>query len=525
MINRNLILVLGTIALPLLSEAAPKTTKLKKASKDKPNVIFIYADDMGKGMLSAYGQKIIETPNMDRLINQGVQFSHAHGCHYSAPARASLITGYSDLHKGHWQKTGGNKYCVLDTTLIAPIEAKLNAETVRLPEGEHYLADVFNEAGYMTGQIGKIDYGFLSSREQVKEHGWQYFYGFLDHGRCHAFYPPFLFENDKIVMIEGNTRADSGVTTTDYHTTSSYLKRMDMTGKKQYSQDLFNDKIKDFLHQNKDNRFFLYHPTQLPHGPVAVPAIDPRVANDPGLTTLEKEYATMVLMLDDVVGMIIKEVEDLGLADKTMIILSSDNGHEIYYESHRLAEKSCDNRTKENFDNYLNVYRADAVGDTFRGTMDMAGDKRSNFQGGICVPLTYYFPSQLKPYTCGEVVSNYDLINTMADMLGVKISKEKEGTSYYPLLFDSTKRLPEDRFVLNDSYEGPTIIRNDGWKLRYCNVAEKYQLFNVRDDINETVDLATQYPDIVSELREILIDKVEVTTCRVKPYIDLKKKK
>lgn len=479
----------------------------------KPNVILIYADDMGKGMLSAYGQDIISTPNIDKLINNGVQFTHAYGGHYSAPARASLLTGYSDVNSSHWSKSKGKQFCVADTAKIATIERELNANDVRLPEGDLYLPEVFNKAGYVTGQIGKLEYGFLTSRQQMRSHGWQYFYGFLDHGRCHGFFPPFLFENEKIVMIEGNTHPDCAVVGGEYYTEQAHQKRWDMEGKLQYSQDLFNDKIIEFVRTNRKNPFFLYHPTQLPHGPVSVKEIDPRVKNLPSLNSLEKEYATMMLLLDDAVGLILKELDSLGIADNTMIVFSSDNGHEIYYETNLTTTKDRDADTGRAIDDYYIRYNSHTVNDIFNGNMGMSGKKRSNLNGGILVPLSYYMPSKLSAGVCDDVVSNYDFIATMADMLGVKLSQNKDSRSYLSALSNPSHGLPSDRYVVADSQQGPTIIRNDGWKLRYSDVIDDYELFNIRRDYTESFDLSKKYPEIAQELRDILRSKVEVSVC------------
>lgn len=479
----------------------------------KPNVIFIYGDDLGKGMISAYGQKILETPNIDKLVTQGVQFSQAYGAHYSAPARAALLTGYSDVHKGHWVREKGGAMIVSDTTGIAAIEAELNSRDVRLAADDEYLAEVFKKAGYYTGQIGKLEYGFLSSRQQVKSHGWDYFYGFLDHQRCHGFFPPFLFENDEIVMIDGNTRADCGDAGYEYDNEESYRKRLDMTGKVQYSQDLFNAKIKEFLHAHKDEPFFLYHPTQLPHGSVCVPYIHEKVKYMPGLTPVEKEYATMVLLLDEAVGMIMDEVEALGIADNTMIVFSVDNGHEIYYEADYRTTASTDLKTGRKIDDYHVRFTSEVVGDIFNGNMGMSGKKRSNLEGGVRVPLTYYFPSQLAARTCDEVVANYDFIATMAEMLEVDINTNKQAKSYYSILTDATARQDDDYYVLVDSWRGPAVIMNDGWKLRYSQVISDYELFYLPDDYTEGNDLSKANPAKVAELRNILVENVQTTEC------------
>ncbi|MFI3321806.1 MAG: sulfatase-like hydrolase/transferase [Rikenellaceae bacterium] len=508
------LVTVGVAAFGTTSMAFAANSAKKAATIDKPNVIFIYGDDMGKGMMSVYGQKIISTPNLDKITNQGVHFTRNYGAHYSAPARASLLTGYSDCHDGHWRKEKGAVFILPDTTGVAAVEAELNARDVRLKQGDDYLPEVFKKAGYFTGQIGKLEYGFASSRQQVKSHGWDYFYGFMDHGRCHGFYPPFLFDNDNLDIIEGNTHADCADTGVNTSTEEGYRKRLDMTGKEQYSQFIFDQKIKEFIGDHKDEPFFLYHPSQLPHGAVSVPYIHEQVKYLPNLTPIEKEYATMVLLLDESVGKILDELEKQGIADKTMIVFSVDNGHEVYSASEGRTTVASDLKTGAAVDNYYVRYRSEMSGDIFDGNMGMAGKKRSNLEGGVCVPLIYYMPSRLKPGVSHEVIANYDMIATMAEMLDVEISNEKDAESYYSLLVDSRNRLPEDRYALVDSREGPSLIMNDGWKLRYSNVTGKYELFDIRRDYQERKDLALQFPEKVTELTEIMKSKVQKTECR-----------
>ena len=107
----------------------------------------------------------------------------------------------------------------------------------------------------MTGEVGKLEWGFTVSRQQMKEHGWDYYYGYLDHVRCHGYYPPFLFENGNIVKIEGNTRVDCAKAF-EKETPETYKKRWNMEGKSVYSQNLFIEKAVQFIRDNKDKPFF-----------------------------------------------------------------------------------------------------------------------------------------------------------------------------------------------------------------------------------------------------------------------------
>lgn len=482
------------------------------AAVRRPNVIFIYADDMGKGMISAYGQPYVQTPHMDQLFRQGMSFTNAYGCMLSAPARASLLTGYNDCVQDHWRIRRANRYAVpvADTSVIAPIEKELDGTRVQLPAGDFYLPQVFQKAGYTTAQIGKLEYGFVSSRQEIKDHGWDYYYGYLDHVRCHGFYPPFLFENGSIVPIEGNTRANCGKTM-EPETPEAYADRHNLEGKAVYSQDLFLEKILQFIRDHKDGPFFLFHPTQLPHGPVSVPEVDPTLEGIPQLTPIEKEYATMVKILDRNIGVIMDELRALGIEQQTLIIFASDNGHEIYYGQSGRCEKPYKNLTTgQLFDDFTDKYYSTLSGDVFNGNAGMAGLKRSNLEGGVRVPLSFYWPGHIQPRESHQVVAMYDLLPTFAQWLGVPLTSAKDGTSLYPLLqtgaaAPSDTALAKDRYVAFSSYLGPALVRNDGWKLRYYAPARTYELYQLQVDPQERNPLTDQYPDLVATLKEQLL--------------------
>ncbi len=497
-----------------LSSLAAMTSCEKEI--EQPNVIFIYADDMGKGMLSAFGQKYLQTPNIDKLFNNGLQFDNTYGGHFSAPARAMLLTGYSDCRADHWNISGAGQLKISDTTKIASIEDRINKSRVSLADNDEYLAQIFQKAGYVTGQVGKLGYSFTSTRADMDRQGWDFYYGYLDHGRCHGFFPPVLFNTGEIEMIEGNTRTDCAKALEPYDIAGRTEDRMDMTGKAQYSQDIFNAKIKEFLTENKDRPFFLYHPTQLPHGPLSVPALHNQVKDLDELTHGEKEYATMMILLDEAVGMIMDELEALGIADNTMIIFSADNGHEVY------TQTGASNRTSKThdlvqgkvIDNLTVKYRSDVCGDIFDGNMGLAGIKRSNLNGGITVPLTYYMPGTIKPGVVTDIVANYDMCATMAEMLGVEIISAKDSRSYYSVLKDPNSHLPSDRVIVIDSFEGPMIARNDGWKVRYSPKSKGFELYNLFEDKAEYNNRAAEYPEILEELRVELQSWDEQTSCR-----------
>jgi arylsulfatase A-like enzyme len=475
-----------------------------------PNVIIIYADDLGRGLLSYEGQKIIKTPNIDKLAEKGVRFENAYGCMYCAPARASLLSGYHDCHGDKWQISSAGLYA--DITLgkytREQVENAYDMQAKEVPEDEVFLAEVFKRAGYVTAEVGKLDWGFATTHKQIKRHGWDYYYGYYDHVRCHGFYPPFLFENGKMVMIDGNTKADCGKTK-ERDENGGYEDRWNMEGKAVYSQNIFVDKMIDFIRNYKDTTFFLYHPTQLPHGPSSVPEINPEFKDNPELTEIEKTYASMVKMLDDDVGIIINELKTQGIYENTIIIFSADNGHEIYYPSNGKIRKPAINmQTGEKFDNINTKYYSELAGDVFNGNDGMAGLKRDNWEGGVRVPLIYYWPGKIEGgKTINQIVTNYDLMATFADFLDIDLPEGKDGISYWPLLRGEQSSRQHD-FVVYSSFEGPAMVTKDGWKLRYYAPEKLYQLYYLPDDYREENNLITKYP----EKAEILKDKL-VAAC------------
>ena len=483
-------------------------------ASEKNNVIFVYADDLGKGMLSAYGQQQFTTPNIDRLIKEGTSFDRAYGCMLSAPARASLLTGYHDCHGyDKWTISQGGLFAVNweDTALVSERERVLDLEDVRLPEGDLYLPQVFKQAGYTTAQIGKLEWGFTATRKQMRDHGWDYYYGYLDHVRCHGFYPPFLFDNGQIVNIPGNTWTNCGKNV-ESGQEEEIRKQNNREGKSVYSQDIFLQKIREFIQAHKEEPFFLFHPTQLPHGPVSIPSVHPEVMSNSQLTLQEKEYASMVKKLDDTVGYILEQLRDAGIANKTIIVFAADNGHEIYYAQKGRCEKPYRNlENGELFDDWGNKYYSDKSGDIFNGNAGMAGLKRSNLEGGVHIPLCFYAPGLIPSgRIISDLVANYDFLPTVADWLGVSLTTKKDGISYKHAFSPKKHAVPDKkRFVVFGSNTGPAIVSSDGWKLRYHKRFNAYELFYLPEDPREERNLCNEYPEIVNRLKEKLLSECE----------------
>ncbi|WP_268034761.1 arylsulfatase [Algoriphagus sp. PAP.12] len=473
---------------------------------EKPNIILIYADDLGIGLLGHEGQEIISTPNIDRLAKEGMRFERAYSNMLCAPARASLITGLHDSHQDGFDINAGGLYKAADESNYLEIESQINQNLKPIPENQVFLGQVAKEMGYKTAQIGKLEWGFSATDYQMKRHGWDYYLGYLDHVRAHGFYPNFLFENGKMVYYEGNTYQNAAKSH-EPETAEAYKERWNRVGKQVYSQDIFMQSALNFIESNQDKQFFLYFPTQLPHGPVAIPSVHPDFANDPRLTQIEKEYASMVKLLDDNVGQILEKLEELGLDENTIVIFTADNGHEIYYgQKGRTLKPYTNMKTGVRFDDFESKYYSELAGDIFNGNGGRAGMKRSNLEGGINVPLIARWPNHIKPgATSHRLTANYDLLATIADLVGYQQQLETDGVSFSEELKGFGAGSENHDFVVYSSFIGPTLITDDGWKIRTYLPENAFELYNLNDDPREENNLAAKYPEKLLELKDKLL--------------------
>lgn len=492
--------------------------------KERPNVVFIYADDLGRGMLSCYGQKHFSTPNIDRIFEEGMNFTNAHGCHICAPARASILTGVHDSHCGRWQFTRAGIYKDYARGILSleQVYELIHKTGIVSRAGSVFLPTVFKQAGYITGQIGKLEWGFATTGDEIKSHGWDYHYGYYDHEMCHGYYPPFVFEDGRTVYIPGNTDPDCGAS---QYSKDTFLKNGEdrEMGRCVYSQDLFDEKIQEFLEKHKKEPFFLFHPSQLPHGALSIPDIHPSVKDNENLTLSEKVFASMVLRLDQTVGLILRKLEGLKLTDQTMVVFASDNGHSCYYQRERTGKRENQTVSGETVDHLSVRFTSESCGDIFDGNNGMTGCKSTNFEGGTRVPLMIKWPQHIAPHSETKcLVANYDFISTIADLLGVSQGEGKDGISYLNLLLGREDLFEEHEYVIFASARGPAIITKDGWKLRnYITDEYKFsqfgafwdeiegqvifELYKVDEDYKEEFDLSHKYPEKAKELRCILM--------------------
>lgn len=425
-----------------------------KPKEPLPNVIFILADDLGYGDVGFNGQNKIETPTLDNLASAGMVFTrHYAGSTVCGPSRASLMTG---LHTGHSPVRGNPLWTQSGT----PVDMPLNQNTV---------AKEFKKVGYRTGIIGK--WGLAENLNAGKPHhqGFDYFFGFNRHGPAHHYYPERLWENDSLFSLEGNIMKDK-------------------IG--QYSQNLFTAKALEFLDQNDNQPFFLYLAYTIPHFELTVPEMDKSAYLDKDWPLREMKmghyrhdknghvtYASMVTKMDKDIGSILTKLEELGLTENTLVIFTSDNGHEY-------------DQVNNEFFNSNGPYR---------------GKKRDLYEGGIRMPFVAVWPEYIQPGTQSNHASAFwDFLPTMCDIIGTEPSDQTDGISYLPTLLGEPQDTHEYLYWEFNEKNGPiqALIQGD-WKLLHF-WGGRYELYNLALDPSETQNLYSDTHAQAIALRTLL---------------------
>ena len=456
--------------------------KTAATTTTKPNIIYIYADDLGYGELGSYGQEKIKTPNLDRLSGEGMRFTqHYSGSPVCAPARAMLMTG---MHAGHSYIRGNHELGGFADT----------AERGQLPlhRESFTVADLLKGAGYQTALVGKWGMGMTTGEGSPLKHGFDYFYGYLDQKQAHNHYPTHLWENEKWdtlrqEFIDVHKAIDWAVATeADFN----QYKGVDYAPAKQ------TEKAMAFIERSKEKPFFLYLAYTLPHLSLQVP--DEWVARYQG-TFDEKPYygqngytphqyplsayAAMISYLDAQVGAIMQQVKDLGLDENTIIMFSSDNG--------------------ATFSKAVNT-------DFFNSSAGLRGLKMDLYEGGIRVPFIARWPGHIAAGTSSDLVSTqYDFLATMAGLTN-RESPPNDGISFLPALTGKPAQQKKHEFLYFEYPEkgGQVAIRMGDWKGVKTNLKEDpaapWQLFDLKTDRNESRDIAANYPEILRKFDAII---------------------
>ena len=426
-------------------------------NQKKPNIIFILADDLGYGEIGCYGQKDIQTPNIDRMASEGIRFTdHYAGSTVCAPSRCSLLTG---LHQGHAYIRGNE---VIDETGQVPIPANTNT-----------VVKYLHSAGYRTGLVGKWGLGGSGSEGEPTKQGFDYFYGYMDQRHAHNYYPEFLYRNSEVVPVEGNVVGNG---------------RKDGTGqaikKVNYSHDLFIKESLQFIEQNKNEPFFLYLALTIPHanneaGVEGMEVPDLGAYADKNWPEPEKHKAAMISRMDGDVGTLLKKLKDLNIADNTLVIFSSDNG------PHK--ESGIDP-------------------DFLKSSGGLRGIKRDLYEGGIRVPMIAWWPGTIKAGTTSAHISaHWDFLPTVCDLAGIDPKSETDGISYAPIL--KGQKQPEHEFLywefVHPAKGFLQAVRIGKWKAVRYGLNSSIELYDLEQDKSEKHDVAQKWPALVARVQKL----------------------
>ncbi|ETZ24744.1 hypothetical protein N824_00540 [Pedobacter sp. V48] len=460
-----------------------------KAQRKKPNIIYIYADDLGYAEIGAYGQKKIKTPNLDKLAKEGMKFTqHYTSTPVCAPARCMLMTG----------KHGGHSY-IRGNYEMGGFPDSLEAGQMPLPEGTFTIPKMLKEAGYVTALTGKWGLGMNNTTGSPLKQGFDYYYGYLDQKQSHNFYPSHLWENDEKVMLDNpymyvHKTLDS---------TKATDKDFDYYKGKVYSPDMMTKKAVSFINEQKSKPFFLYMPYTIPH--VSLQAPDEYVKKYIGQFNEHpyygqqgyaptkypySTYAAMITYLDDQVGIIMAEIKKLGLDDNTIIMFSSDNG--------------------ATFNGGVNAKFFNSV-DGLRGL------KMDVYEGGIREPFIARWPGKIPANTTSDFVSvQFDMMATFAAITGTK-PNNTDGISLLPTLLGKNKDQKQRDYIYWEYPEkgGQLAIRMGDWKGVKVNLRKNlnnpWQIFNLKTDRNETTDIASEHPELTKRFDEIVKKEHQVS--------------
>ena len=465
MMNKHTLLYLSCL-LPL----SACTTEEKS---DKPmNIIYILADDLGYGDLSCTGQTKFETPHIDQLAQEGMLFTqHYAGSTVSAPSRSALMTGQ---HTGH-TFIRGNK------------ELKDTEGQTPLPANTFTMAKMLKNAGYTTGAFGKWGLGFPSSEGEPTKQGFDQFFGYNCQREAHRYYPDHLWNNEEKVMIENNV---GGVPV-------------------DYSSDLIHNEALKFMDKNGDKPFFLFLSYTLPHAELfpprdslfnmyadkfeEVPYVSPHGDYGKDMDVMkyvsqDKPYAAfaaMVARMDMYVGQVVAKLEELGIADNTMIMFTSDNG------PHR---------------------EGGANPDYFKSYGPFQGCKRDLTEGGIRLPLIVWAPGKVKAGVENRhICASWDMLPTFAELTGCRLPDDLniDGISILPTLTGNDAQQKQHDYLYWEFHEleGRQAVRMGDWKAVVNKVESahpEFSLYDLSKDIHEDHDVSAQHPEIVAKIKSIM---------------------
>jgi arylsulfatase A len=401
----------------------------------KPNVVYILADDLGYGETGYNGQQMIKTPELDALAGKGMRFT-AHYCGSSvcAPSRCALMTG---KHPGHgYIRANSPGYPDGQTPIPADSET---------------LGKLMQRAGYKTACIGKWGLGSPWNSGNPNQQGFDLFFGYCDQRLAHNYYPQFLWRNGEKVELGG----------------------------KVYSHDLMTEEALGFIEENREHPFFLYLAYTIPHTKYQVP--DLGIYKDRDWPENMKTHAAMTSRMDRDVGRLMRRLEELGLAENTLVLFNSDNG----------------------------AHGENGSEEFFNTSGELRGIKRTMYEGGVRSPMFAYWPGTIKPGTVSDHLSAFwDMLPTLSELTGEPIRGDTDGISMLPTLLGHLEKQRKHDYLYWELYEGVPnqAVRMGKWKGVVVDrrKGQEIELYDLYADGGEQRNVADEYPEVVERIRNTM---------------------
>ncbi|QIH34734.1 arylsulfatase [Sphingobacterium sp. DR205] len=439
------------------------------AQKKKPNIILILADDLGYGDVGFNGQKLIKTPNIDRLAKEGMIFSQFYaGTAVCAPSRSALLSG---KHTGH-------------TSIRDNLGVK--------PEGQYPIADsvltiaeILKNAGYKTGAFGKWGLGPVGSEGDPNRQGFDRFYGYNCQSLAHRYYPSHLWDNHEKVVLKQNGDLE--------HTVD-------------YAPDLIQQQALDFIGRHKEEPFFLFLPHILPHAELLVPddslfqyykgrfaetpfkGFDYKKGSEKPTGYVSQKYpkatfAAMVARLDLYVGQVMQKLRESGLEENTLVIFTSDNGPHM---------------------------EGGADPEFFNSAGGFRGIKRDLYEGGIRIPFIAKWPAAVRSGQQNDFIGAFwDMLPTLSEIVGTKAPKDIDGISFANAL-SGKKPQAQHEYLYWEFHKkgGKQAVRYGKWKGVRLNVLSNrngpIELYDLSLDPQERHNIASEFPDIARKIAQFM---------------------
>lgn len=465
--------LLNAVRLFILAVVPSGPCVAHSSAGETPNLIWIMADDLGYGEVGCYGQEVILTPQLDRMAREGLRFTHFYaGATVCAPSRSVLMTGQ---HQGHTRVRGNAR------TAKSRVQA--------LSQDDTTVAKMLQQAGYRTALIGKWGLGDIGAASEglPRKQGFDEFFGYLDQVHAHNHFPAFLWRDEEKVSLP-NIVTPMGEWKSGYavgERGSGYA-----TKARQFADELFAQAALKFVAENKSHPFFLYWSMAIPHANnerthalnngADVPNFGPYADRD--WPDPDKGHAAMIYFLDKYVGQLLDALRQNGLAERTIVIFTSDNGP--HNESNQNLER-------------------------FNPSGPLKGIKRSLTDGGIRVPTIAWWPGHIAAGTESDHVAYFgDWMATAAELSGGEMPAECDSISFVPTLVGNPANQKNHEFLYWEFHEGgfkQAALYQGRWKgIRSGGPTAPVVLYDQRTDIAETTDVSSKYPEIAAKIGDYL---------------------